>query len=473
MDAWLWLGGLLILVSLLTRAFIAGAEFEARRTAARTSAEKIARALGTKQQELEHPMSGGTRYLFLQTDPPGAAISGQASEDPGRPSLQPFLDKAPTTTPTFVRDDWSAPLTLETPFRRATLLLSQAHGVAELALRPAFLVLTSLFLPGLALVGFSVYRTSSRQTAPQEIPTSRSFLAPASLESAPGRSHLLSAPFEHSPDTPEELRYGRFIKGELVGQGAMGRVYRSSSCLAADTNEYALKVLLPEWSRNPDFRARFEREADICHKLVHPNLVRAFERGEKGEDLWMVMEFLQGQEWQDWLESEQPSQEEILRLFEGLCEGLAHAHSQGVVHRDLKPENILVASGRAVVTDFGLAKSKQYATITKTNTAMGTPIYMPPEQVTGGQGSPQGDIYSLGCVLYQSLSGEIPFPETDVLQLLTQKLNGGGPRPLDPEKVDPALAEIIRKMMADNPLDRYRTAHEVREALQAFRSRST
>lgn len=470
MDLWWWSGWLLILVSLLTRAFIAGAEFEARRTAARNSGEKIAQTLGTKQQKLEHPTDGGPRYVYLKSDPPGAVISAEGA---GQKGPKPVLEKAPTVTPTFVRDDWSAPLTLETPFRTATLLLSQAHGVTELTLRPTYLALTSLFLPGLLLVGFSLFRRRAERTELEGTPTSRSFLGPATLETAAGRSQFMSVPFEHSPDTPEELRYGRFVKGEPVGQGAMGRVYRCSSCVGADTNEYALKVLLPEWSRNPDFRVRFEREAEICHKLVHPNLVRAFERGEKGEDLWMVMEFLQGKEWQEWLESETPSQDEILRMVEGLCDGLSHAHSQGVVHRDLKPENILVASGKAVVTDFGLAKSKQYATITKTNTAMGTPIYMPPEQVTGGQGSPQGDIYSLGCLLYQSLSGEVPFPQTDVLQLLTQKLNGAGPKPLDPEKVEPALAEIVGKMMADNPMERYRTAQEVREALQAFRSRST
>lgn len=447
------MGGLLLLLSWSVNVYIAGSELEAAR-------------LG-EMQKLRNQWNDTTRetanegsYRLLQTVPSGARVQGGESA---------LVKGAPVFTPTLVKES-AGPLTLSTTFRKISVKSPDFNQATPLPLRPVWLFACYLFLPGLLVLALSYHAGRRRDETIRVQPTSRSFLA------APD-SHFLepeqSTGFEHALDTPDELIYGRYVKGELVGKGAMGEVFRCRSCRPDDHRDYALKILLGEWSRSQDFRARFEREADICGRLVHPNLVRAYDRGSKGEELWMVMEFLEGYELQEWLERTAPSQLQIVDLFLGLCDGLSHAHEQGVVHRDLKPENVLVSGNRGVITDFGLARGKQYATITKTNTAMGTPIYMPPEQITGGHGSPQGDVYSLGCVLYLCLAGRVPFTEPDVLSLLTQKLNGVPPPPLDPDKVPPALSHIVQKMMEAGPLERFYSAAEVKAALQEFRSSIT
>lgn len=449
-----WLGALFVLLSWTVSVYIAGTERESARLAELQKKRHGWSDSGTYQGD-----KGA--YELLTTIPAGAEV---------RAADAIVAQGAPFFTPTLVKPD-TGPITLATTFRSKTLKTIDFNETLVLPLRPFWLICSYLFVPGLFLIAFS-YRASrpSKERSPAA-PTSRSFLSTpeAFKETAPD----LEADFEHEPDTPDALIYGRYVKGEFVGKGAMGEVFRCRSCQAGDSRDYALKILLGEWSRAEDFRARFEREADICRQLVHRNLVRAYDRGEKGDQLWMVMEFLEGCQLQEWVERTSPSQLEIVELFLGLCDGLTHAHEKGVVHRDLKPENVLVCSGRGVITDFGLARGKQYATITKTNTAMGTPIYMPPEQITGGQGSPQGDIYSLGCVLYQCLAGRVPFPEQDVLVLLTQKLNGIPPAPLDSERVSEALSLVVSKMMEANPLERFHSAADVREALQSCRSSVT
>lgn len=445
------LGVLLVLLSVGVNLWIFGAENEAKRLA-ELQIERYKISAGSLSND-----GGETRVL--ESEPAGALVEPEGVR----------IDGAPSFTPTLVKPN--KPLTLSTRFRRLSLSATEFQSPISLPLRPEWAVLSYLFLPGLILIFWRPSSGAKREEPPEKGEVSRSFVqTPLGAETLEGPRFDES--YEHAPETPDELIYGRFVKGEFVGRGGMGEVYKCASCQPGDTRDYALKVMLADWGQSEDFRARFEREADICHKLVHPNLVRAYERGEKGDQLWMVMEFLEGVELQEWIEKSPPLPE-LLNLFVGLCEGLIHAHGRGVFHRDLKPENILVCSGRAVVTDFGLAAGEHYATITKTNTAMGTPIYMPPEQITGGQGSPQGDVYSLGCVLYQCLAGVVPFPDQDVLMILTQKLNGIPPAPLDPNRAPAALAEIVAKMMAANPLERYRSVEDVKEALQSFRAALT
>jgi serine/threonine-protein kinase len=345
-----------------------------------------------------------------------------------------------------------------------------------------------LGIPGFVLIILPLYLDKKTDTPTKTVPTSRSFVAV--LPETPERREVQSddptadvvqaesvaevppaapgsGPYQHDPTTPQELIYGQFVKGELVGKGGMGTVYRCRSCVPGDTRIYALKILNEEWSTSEDFRARFEREADICRKLTHTNVVRAYERGEKEDRLWMVMDFIEGGELTEWLKREKRSATEIGGLFVQVCDGLAHAHNQDVVHRDLKPENILVVEGeqKPVIADFGLAKGKHYKTITKTNTTLGTPIYMPPEQVTGGKGGPRGDLYSLGCILYEALSGESPFPDKDVLSLLNKKLLGKMPPDLDKTQATPEMQAIVFKLLATSPDDRFQSAEELKQAL--------
>ena len=471
-------GAVLVLLAVGTRVYIAGAEEEAQRLAkhqfAGLSSLENLRGKSTSEGVLKATDAAGQVFRSITSDPPGALILTPNQTYP----------EAPPITPTLVKQN-STNLSFETKFHQGAVQDLPPSGPIALSLKPLYRILVNLLWPGLLMLGAPfVLMRKSRPEPVESRPSSRTFVSspsPAANESGsitrvveppqpPQVSQIFSlveGPYQHDPATPEQLIYGRFIQGEVIGKGGMGTVYRCQSCVPGDKGRYALKVLLPEWSKSQDFRARFEREADICHKLTHRNLVRAYERGEKDGDLWMVMDFVQGSELNQWLQKQKRSPEEIVGLFLQICEGLSHAHQQDIVHRDLKPENILVTEDgqKAVIADFGLAKGKHYATITKTNTTLGTPIYMPPEQISGNPGGPLGDLYSLGCILYESLSGSIPFPETDVLALLNSKLNGKSPPALTLEQATPELRGIVEKLMAHKPEDRFQSAEELKDSL--------
>ena len=371
-------------------------------------------------------------------------------------------------TPTLVPNDREL-YTLTTTYRRGEYTAEQLkEETVQPPLRLPYQVLRYLFIPGLICMVLGWSRRNSERPEEKSRPSTvkdRSSSLDTVLRSAPPMSP--DGLYEHDPSTPEECRFGRFVRREPIGKGAMGEVFRCTSCLPGDGNVYALKVLLPEWSKAEDFRTRFEREVDVCRKFAHPNLVRAYEHGEKDGRLWMVMDFVDGEELESWLHGKPRSEEALTRIFRSICQGLDYAHKVGVVHRDLKPGNILItkANDQPVIADFGLAKGKHYATITKTNTTLGTPMYIAPEQITGGKGSPQSDLYSLGCVMYEALAGTPPFDEKDVMKLLAMKLMQEEPPALAEDKASQKLRDIVHKLLAHSPEERYQSAAEVVEAL--------
>lgn len=422
---------------------------------------------------------GSSSELPIFTTPPGARIQDNNAEEPMGRRFTPAFITMPNT--------WD--LTLETRFRSISItsreqydtLSSNGSQPIDLPLKPGYLLLMGLPLPGIVLLGVGYWLYSKEKPEPvveTQVSVARSFatVIPEIQESLEmeTRSMPVSEPEPDLPpvSTDPELLYGAFIRGDEVGKGGMGTVYRCRSRRPKDKRVYALKILNKEWSDSADFRARFEREADICYKLNHENVVRAYERGEKDGRLWMVMDFISGGELRNWLREKARSQKAIIELFIKICDGLSHAHSQDVVHRDLKPDNILVVreEQRPVIADFGLAKGKHYDTITKTNTTLGTPIYMPPEQITGGQGGPRGDLYSLGCIMYEVFAGVSPFPDKDVLNLLNKKLMGEMPPEISEKRASKELQEIIFKLLSTNPDSRYQSAEEVRQALEKLKS---
>jgi predicted Ser/Thr protein kinase len=378
-------------------------------------------------------------------------------------------------TPTLVPIDKGEYL-LTTTFRKASIPEEKLGQLIEIPFKLKYLILTNLIWPGLALILAGLFlhkKDSDAAPSPSKQPEESGERKKSSSLDTVVNVAPPAPPtglYEHDPSTPEELIYGRFVRGEFLGKGNMGQVYKCTSCLLGDKNTYALKVLLPEWSKAEDFRGRFKREADICQKLAHPNLVRAYEHGEKEDRLWMVMDYVDGLELDQWLEKNKPTEKTLLKMAEDLCDGLEYAHELGVIHRDLKPGNILIknSNGRPVIADFGLARGKHYETITKTNTTLGTPTYMPPEQITGGKGSAQGDLYSLGCILYEALSGKPPFDESDVMKLLTLKLTEDAPTPLEASVASPELRDIVTKLLFKTPDERYQSAGEVKQAIASL-----
>jgi len=244
---------------------------------------------------------------------------------------------------------------------------------------------------------------------------------------------------------------------ELIGQGGMGVVYKA---IQKNLNRtVALKVLSPKCSDDPEFLSRFGREAQALAQLSHPNIVAIYDTGVHDRVPYLVMECVEGRSLRALLESKVITLAQVLDLIPQICDALQYAHSRGVIHRDIKPENILVdASGRVKIADYGLAKlaKAEDSRLTKSGFVMGTPHYMAPEQVeNSSQVDHRADIYSLGVIFYEMLTGELPLGH---FKPPSQK--GVGDRRLDP---------VVLKSLEKEPADRYQSASEVREQVARIR----
>ena len=234
--------------------------------------------------------------------------------------------------------------------------------------------------------------------------------------------------------------FGRYeILGKL-GEGAMGVVYRARD--GAIGRVVALKMLSAELGAEDELHHRFRREAEAIGRLSHPNIVTVYDLGESDGQLYMAMELLEGDDLRSLIEQrvDVPLADRV-RILVQISEGLAYAHSRGVVHRDIKPANIVVTSGgRVKILDFGLARVATRATITRKGMILGTPDYMAPEQAMGKLVDRRSDVFSSGSVFYEFLTGEKPFKGKTLHAVLFQIIQEE-PDPLltlNPELPDPA-----------------------------------
>ena len=246
------------------------------------------------------------------------------------------------------------------------------------------------------------------------------------------------------------------IEREL-GQGGMATVY-----LATDVRherEVAIKVLHPELSASIGGE-RFEREIKLAARLQHPHILGLYDSGETDNLLYYVMPFVKGESLRDRLDREgQLPIDDAIQIALEVADALGHAHAQGIVHRDIKPENILLSGGHALVADFGIARAATEAgghKLTQTGMAVGTPVYMAPEQAVGDPVGPTTDLYSLGCVLYEMLAGEPPFLAKSAQALMARHAMEAVPsvrivRNTVPEEVEDAIFAAMAKVPADRP----------------------
>lgn len=269
-------------------------------------------------------------------------------------------------------------------------------------------------------------------------------------------------------DADSKIVLSRYKIEKQLGQGAMGRVF-----FAHDEKlrrNIALKQLTPELGTNKQFVSRFMQEARALAKLSHPNIVQIYDFIEDDNVVWIAMEYVNGQELNQLLEENtELGLQEVILLAAQTCDALDHAHSHGVIHRDFKPSNVLVNNNNNIkVMDFGLAKISQSEQLTQVGTVLGSPGYMSPEQAAGNAVDERTDIYSLGIVLYQMLSGSLPF-KGDVKSVIAQHLTRipESLTKLKPE-IPRKLNKLVLQMLSKSPDDRPASIKEVRNRLLAL-----
>jgi len=236
----------------------------------------------------------------------------------------------------------------------------------------------------------------------------------------------------------------RYRITEELGKGGMGRVYKA---LDKEINEeVAIKLLKPEIVDDESTLVRFRNELKLTRKIAHKNVCKMYHLGREGETLYITMEYVAGEDLKSLIKKEgKIPEEKVLSVAKQICEGLAEAHALGVTHRDLKPQNIMIdRRGRATIMDFGIALSKEAPGVTTTGMIIGTPDYISPEQAEGAEADKRSDIYSLGVVLYEMVTGRVPFKgETALSVVIKHKTQ----IPSDPRKLNPEVSEDLSRLI--------------------------
>src|SRR5881396_2790805 len=277
-------------------------------------------------------------------------------------------------------------------------------------------------------------------------------------------------------------RLGKYQLQQQLGHGSMAEVWKA---LDTQLQRYvAIKLLHANLKEDPHFIARFEREAQLIASLHHPNIVQIHDfqiasSEEEGTIAYMVMDYVEGQTLADYIRRTSslgnvPSPPEIVQLFTSIGLAVDYAHQQGMIHRDLKPANILLDQqnttrnpmGEPILTDFGLARLLGASSATLTATQLGTPLYIAPEQVSGYAGNERSDIYSLGIILYEMVTGALPFQGDNPTQVMSQHLNTPPPSPViyNPN-ISPALIIVIMRCLAKDPAARFTSASSLAAAI--------
>ncbi len=256
----------------------------------------------------------------------------------------------------------------------------------------------------------------------------------------------------------------------VAGRGGMGVVYKSTQLALQRT--VALKAIAPELAADTSFRERFQRESRIAASIEHPNVIPVYEAGELDETLYLIMRWVDGTDLRALLASEgHLAPDRAVRLLRPVASALAAAHRRGLVHRDIKPANVLIARGdgeeeHVYLTDFGIARSTKGDSMTRTGVFVGTVDYTAPERIEGGKGDAASDIYSFGCMLYETLTGHVPFDRPTEVVTMFAHINDPVPRAGDEVPGIPASFDaIIAKAMAKKPTERFASAGELASAL--------
>jgi eukaryotic-like serine/threonine-protein kinase len=274
--------------------------------------------------------------------------------------------------------------------------------------------------------------------------------------------------------TTPHILLDRYEVGRLLGAGGMAEVFEGRDRLLA--RRVAIKVLQAQLVRDPSFLIRFKREAQAAASLSHPNIVGVYDTGSEDGTHFIVMEYVDGRTLKDVIRAEGPLYpERAAEICADVCSALVAAHARGLIHRDIKPGNVMLTpDGKVKVMDFGIARATTSETITQTAAVVGTAQYISPEQAQGQAVDYRSDLYSLGCCLYEMLTGTVPFTGATPVAIAYRHVREDPtpPRMLNADVPAP-LEAICLKAMAKLPDNRYQTAAEFQSDLERFRNGQT
>ncbi len=273
----------------------------------------------------------------------------------------------------------------------------------------------------------------------------------------------------------QPVKIGRYDVASEIGRGAMGVVYRAVDPMLERTVAIKTINMALDPGEMEQYEKRFTIEARAAGSLNHPNIVTIYDIGRSGDLAYMAMEFLEGRELKDIIAGHELTADRALDIAAQIADGLAYAHEHDVVHRDIKPANIMILRGdRAKITDFGIARMRSADVRTQTGVVLGSPRYLSPEQVLGKRCDARADTFSLGVILYEMITGQVPFNGIDVNSLMFQIVNFNAPPPSSINAGLPAMLDlIVAKALAKSPDERYATIAELAADLRACRQQDS
>ena len=261
---------------------------------------------------------------------------------------------------------------------------------------------------------------------------------------------------------------GRYTVQDKIGTGGMATVYRGLDEVLGRT--VAIKTMLPQYATDPSFAARFKQEAQAAAALQSPYIVSVYDWGKDEDTYYIVMEYLRGTDLKSGLRKHGAlDSKKVAQIGSQIAQALSVAHKHDIIHRDIKPQNIMVQpDGNIKVMDFGIARAKN-SHLTQDNNVLGTAHYVSPEQTQGKELGPTSDLYSLGIVMYEAATGEVPFKGDDAISVALKQVNEQPvpPSQLNPN-VDPQLEAIILKCMQKDPAARFQTADDLSKTLRDY-----